>query len=469
MNQLRPGIGIGIDFGTSNSTAAWFDGHTLHSVRLEHGSSVLPTAIHLDREFAALTGAEAMQQYVNENRGRRVELVAEVIGEAASGIGEIDNEISGELETQRRTLYGPLTDRGQPGRLFLGLKRLLGDVEHERLPVFGRHFRLVALLTPILLRIRQTLQRELRGPLPAVHLGRPVQFEGRDAQASTLAVARLAEAAGHAGLVDHQFYPEPIAATLSWLWRSQPGKPGVALAVDFGGGTLDLALLRHDGMRFTVLGTAGAAMGGDKIDQLIYRTLLFPALGKGERWQRVVDGYSVDTLFPFEEFETGLLNWPITHTLNQNRTRTMVIDRMAKADAASEKFQRLLDLISYNYGYTCFQAIRTAKAALSDVTDTFIDIPEINLRLPFSRSQFEALLLEPLAILRQLIDQVLAQAGLQAQDVDMVVRTGGTSQIVAVRQLLEELFEGRVVAHDPFTSVAAGLAIASHHGWRYES
>ena len=106
MNQLRPGIGIGIDFGTSNSTAAWFDGHTLHSVRLEHGSSVLPTAIHLDREFAALTGAEAMQQYVNENRGRRVELVAEVIGEAASGIGEIDNEISGELETQRRTLYG---------------------------------------------------------------------------------------------------------------------------------------------------------------------------------------------------------------------------------------------------------------------------------------------------------------------------------------------------------------------------
>ena len=50
----------------------------------------------------------------------------------------------------------------------------------------------------------------------------------------------------------------------------------------------------------------------------------------------------------------------------------------------------------------------------------------------------------------------------------MVVRTGGTSQIVAVRELLESLFEGRVVAHDPFTSVAAGLAIASHYGWRYE-
>ena len=227
-------------------------------------------------------------------------------------------------------------------------------------------------------------------------------------------------------------------------------------------------MLRHDGQRFTVLGTAGAAMGGDKIDQLIYRTLLFPALGKGERWQRVVDGYVVDTLFPFEEFETGLLNWPITHTLNQNRTRTMVIDRVARSDAASDKFRRLLDLISYNYGYTCFQAIRTAKAALSEVDHTVIDIPEITLRLPFSRAQFDALLAEPLAILRQLIAQVLDQAGLQAQDIDMVVRTGGTSQIVAVRELLESLFEGRVVAHDPFTRVAAGLAIASHDGWRYE-
>jgi hypothetical chaperone protein len=146
----------------------------------------------------------------------------------------------------------------------------------------------------------------------------------------------------------------------------------------------------------------------------------------------------------------------------------MVIDRVAKGDAAAEKFQRLLDLISYNYGYTCFGAIRMAKAALSETTETFIDIPEINLRLPFSRTQFESLLAEPLVILRQLIDQVLDQAGLQPRDIDMVVRTGGTSQIVAVRQLLEDLFDGRVVAHDPFTSVAAGLAIASHHGWRYE-
>jgi hypothetical chaperone protein len=46
----------------------------------------------------------------------------------------------------------------------------------------------------------------------------------------------------------------------------------------------------------------------------------------------------------------------------------------------------------------------------------------------------------------------------------VVIRTGGTSEIVAVRQLLESLFPQRVEGHDPFTSVACGLAIANYHG-----
>ena len=62
---------------------AWFDGERLHRVKLEAGNSILPTAIHLDRGYVALTGSAAIERYVEENRGRRVELVAEVIGESA--------------------------------------------------------------------------------------------------------------------------------------------------------------------------------------------------------------------------------------------------------------------------------------------------------------------------------------------------------------------------------------------------
>jgi len=46
----------------------------------------------------------------------------------------------------------------------------------------------------------------------------------------------------------------------------------------------------------------------------------------------------------------------------------------------------------------------------------------------------------------------------------LVVRTGGSSLIPSVREILDSLFPGKVVEHDPFTSVAAGLAIAEFNG-----
>lgn len=466
-------IGVGLDFGTSNSAAAWFDGERLHRVVLEPGSPILPTAIHLDRAYAALTGSAAIERYVEENRGRRVELVAEVIGEAASGVtGNETGEDISRLETQRNTVYGPLQDRTLPGRLFLGLKRLLGDPDTDRLSVFGRHYRLVALLTPILQRIRVAIEHDAGAaghppPLPPIHAGRPVTFEGRAHSRDDVAVQRLAEAYAHAAFQVAVFYPEPVAATLSWLHAATRPDSGVALTVDFGGGTLDLSVVRFAGrhvrdLRFEVLATAGAALGGDRIDQLIFEHMLFPELGRGERWVREVDGRTIDTPFPFHEFEAGLLAWPTTFLLNQNATRAMVVDRIARGGPGAEKFRRLLDLLSFNYSYNCFQAIKRAKVALSSVTETVIDIPELNLVVPFRRSDLDRILAPVLASLAGRLDAVLADAGLSAGQVDVVIRTGGTSEIVAVRRLLEERFPGRVEGHDPFTSVAAGLAIASY-------
>lgn len=460
-------VGIGLDFGTSNSAAAWFDGKALHRLRIEGDRPILPTAIHLDRHYAALTGQAAIDRYVEENRGRRVELVAEVIGEASSSVtGNGVGEDISRLQTERNTLYGPLYDRTLPGRLFLGLKRLLGDPEVERLSVFERHYRIVALLTPILLHFREALERELPPPLVPLHAGRPVTFEGRAPTRNSTAVARLTEAYEHAGLRVAAFYPEPVAATLSWLHGARQRERGVALTVDFGGGTLDLAAVRFDGERFEVLATHGMALGGDRIDQLIFEQMLFPELGKGERWVREVDGRTVDTLFPFHEFEAGLINWQTTFLLNQNYTRAMVVDRIARGGAAAAKFERLLDLISFNYSHNCFQAIRQAKVALSSETATRIDIPELNLEVPFTRAQLDAILLPVLARTRECVQAVLERACLAPGEVDVVIRTGGTSEIVAVRALLEELFPGRVEGHDPFTSVACGLAVANYHGYR---
>jgi hypothetical chaperone protein len=320
----------------------------------------------------------------------------------------------------------------------------------------------------VLLRLHEAVEKELGAPVSQAHVGRPVNFEGSDVSRNSLAVSRLAEACAHAGFRTIEFYPEPIAATLSFLWQRRLTGNGTVLTVDFGGGTLDLSVIHYSEDKFDVLSTAGADLGGDRIDQLIFRRLLFPLLGDGEVWSRQIDGRSVETPFPFNEYEDGILNWAITHTLNQNRYKTRLTELVAVGGAASVKFQRLKDLINYNYSYSVFSAIKRAKAELSTREASSIDIPELNLTVAFTRAQLNELLAPMMNRLTELVHQAVGRANLPMNGINLVVRTGGSSQIVAVRQLLEGLFPDKVTEHDPFTSVAGGLAIADYHRYRWQ-
>jgi molecular chaperone DnaK (HSP70) len=78
-------IGVGVDFGTSNSTVAWFDGRQLRFVAIETNSPILPTAVHLSKEYEGTTGAAAIERYVQENTARLVHLVPEILGAIVSG------------------------------------------------------------------------------------------------------------------------------------------------------------------------------------------------------------------------------------------------------------------------------------------------------------------------------------------------------------------------------------------------
>jgi len=462
-------IGIGLDFGTSNSAAAWYDGEKVRMIPLEKCDAIMPTAMHLDRELNTLTGEAAVTQYIDENRDRIVELTPEVIAKASMVTSEANSaDPHSEAETETSSVYGqPWVDRGMPGRLFRGVKRLLGNSSIKRLLVFDHPFRLVALITPILLRIRQAIEESLAEPLANIHFGHPVLFEGKENLRNNLAFDRLSEACGHAGIKKLTFYPEPVAATLSYRNDEQSPDSGCVLTVDFGGGTLDLSVVEYSGTRFDVLSTSGISLGGDHIDQLIFKELLFPHFGKGEIWSRVKDGRLIENDFPFEEYEAKLLNWAVTYILNQNQYRSKIIDRIAQGGEGKEKFERLLELITHNLSYLVFQAIKDAKVALSNVEETIIDVPELDLAVSFSRDQFESIMTDMLLRIENVTEEVLHRSGRGRADIDIVIRTGGSSQIAAVKTLLEEQFPGKVTEHDPFTSVAAGLAIANYHG--YES
>jgi hypothetical chaperone protein len=429
----------------------------------------MPSATYIDRELKTLTGQAAIDRYIEDNTGRTVELIPEVIAETTQFVEHADPENPAPVETSTQRIYGkPVVDSGLQGRLFRGTKRLLGDSRVRRLMVFNHPFRLVALITPILLRIRRTLQHHTE-PCDEAHLGHPVTFEGREQFRNQTALSRLGEAYKYAGIGRQHFYPEPVAAAVSYL-TANPGQAGEhLLTLDFGGGTLDFCVLRRHRGDFEVVTTYGVALGGDHIDQRLFRELLFPRLGKGERWRRRGMDREIETEFPFEDYEELLLNWAVTYTLNQNRYTTPVMERLEQGGAGVEKFRRLNELIQRNLSYQVFQAIKDFKARLSDDDEAVLDIPELDVDIRLSRAQFEAVIADLLDRVAEALDTTLARAKLPASAIDVVLRTGGSSLIPAVRGILESRFPDRVVDHDPFTSVAAGLAIANFHQWDYRS
>jgi hypothetical chaperone protein len=454
--------GIGIDFGTSNSAAAVFDGEQVRLVQLSELNPIMPSANYIDRDFASTIGQPAIDDYISDNQGRKVELSVEVIGEARTSAGTGDGPAS---ESETTKVYGQaFNDASLPGRLFRGTKRLLGNTASDKTVIFSRPFRLVALVTPILVGIRKALRRSVDNSSQAC-IGHPVNFEGMEQGRNNVALQRLSESYRHAGITEQSFCPEPTAAAISYLYNYPHSRDQLMLTVDFGGGTLDFCILRRKGTEFSVEATHGIALGGDKIDQTIFRELVFPLLGKGERWSRMVDGSEVDTLFPFAEFEELLINWPVSYMLNQNKYTASVMQRMMLPDEGAIKFKRLYDLIKQNYSYQVFEAIKAFKAELSVSDSAVLDIPEIDIEVRLERWEFELMITDLLFELEQAISLILNKAGLHADDIDLVLRTGGSSLIPAVKDILENQFPGKVVEHDPFTSVAAGLAIADYFGY----
>ncbi|HMB73362.1 MAG TPA: hypothetical protein VKQ06_07305, partial [Gammaproteobacteria bacterium] len=66
----------------------------------------MPSACYIDTEFSVETGEQAIHTYIEENRGRRVELSAEVLGEARLSTGGTDAASGLPTTADTSTIYG---------------------------------------------------------------------------------------------------------------------------------------------------------------------------------------------------------------------------------------------------------------------------------------------------------------------------------------------------------------------------
>jgi hypothetical chaperone protein len=120
------------------------------------------------------------------------------------------------------------------------------------------------------------------------------------------------------------------------------------------------------------------------------------------------------------------------------------------------------------YAYQFYRAIEQAKITLSSALTAVIDFhrPGIDLSIHVLRDDFEELIAKSMQDVRAVIIEALSQAGIGPQDVNLVLRTGGSSSIPAFVRILEEIFDPSVIQKRPvYTTVVHGLASYAQGQW----
>src|SRR5687768_6202300 len=75
---------VGVDFGTSNSSAAVYDGSTIHLLPLDHAAvdpRVMRSLVYIERSGDVWCGQTALSRYLEQSTGRAVHYEMQRAGE----------------------------------------------------------------------------------------------------------------------------------------------------------------------------------------------------------------------------------------------------------------------------------------------------------------------------------------------------------------------------------------------------
>jgi hypothetical chaperone protein len=458
---------IGLDFGTTNSGAALFDGQRVHAFALDPHSrdpTVIRSAMYITREHEAYIGQEAIDVYYAQNIGRPSRMGRRYVGEIELTVGDVGTVKGYPIgpTTYVRDVYA-LVDELQPGRLLRSLKSGLAT-SHEGTAIFDRYYELEDLIALYLQIVRERVEMEAGGPVEGVVLGRPVHFEGSSGRQETYdqrAEERLRRAARAAGFQEVSFELEPVAAALHY--ERSIDEPQNVVVFDFGGGTLDITVMRVGNLTASVgrrlYATGGLAIAGDVFDQTIIEGLLLDHFGRGSTWGEE------DMPFP-ERYTEALVHWQTVPELS--RPETLRFLQNARLTGSHPTRVRALEsLLAHNYAVHLVDEVEGSKIALSTDPFALIHLSGVDLDVwqPITRSQFERLIAGAARRIEHCLVDTVERSGLRPDQIDAVVRTGGSAQIPLFIEMMERLFgREKVVQADVFNSVTAGLAIRAWMG-----
>ena len=441
---------VGIDFGTSNSGVAVYDGRRVTVLPVDRQNvqpEVVKTVLYVTRDYQAYIGQEAVELYYRDNINRQRRFVKQ-------WAGEIDYR--GADMHYVRDIY-VYVDELKPGRLLQYLKTALRKEGYRGTQIFERYYSVGDLAKTYLSLLKARAEAVLGEKIESATLGRPVKF-AQTPEADRKAEETLRQAAHEAGFKQVDFELEPIAAALDYE-QTLAGPQNVVI-FDFGGGTLDIAVMRLGGpspMRGQagsgrrVYASGGVDVAGSDFDRAIIEKRMLPHFGLG------LIRHQPEILEMVQAVPDWMALPDLATPLNRN-----TLDKAIRAGLAPARLKALQALIYNDLAFTFYNRVEAAKIALSNDGAAVIslDDKEIALWELYTRYQFETDILEYVAKVETVLLETLAAAGLEPGSVDAIVKTGGSSNIPLFSSLLGKIFGAeKVKQSNAFSSVVAGLAI----------
>ncbi len=459
---------IGLDFGTTNTAVAIKSGDEAVVLPIDQAAAdprVIRTMMYFIRRNLIISN-KVPQVRLNTQTFKKDELSYEgsqeiLIGQGAANKYQAENKFR-KPGIVRKILTGKMVVAGQGadpvpeyyldvdtgvGRLIHSIKTALKSPGYRGTSVFGEFYTLEDLISIFI----KWINKSLRFELDEVVIGRPVYFSYNN-QEDKYAQDRLENSLKQAGFNKIKFVYEPVAAAQRYI-NSTNHKVGKVFVFDFGGGTLDTAIVQADEDSH-VLAAEGVYIGGDLLNSDIFEAKIWEYFGSEALWS--------DGVLPMPIYIYRALNsWYEIGNLN-NPDVLQTLENLKYKHSDPEALKRLVYLIQANLGFDIYEAIEKAKIELSfsSTAKIIFENGPIDMKIDITKQEFEDIIKHRVDEVQEVVLRTLEKANLNPSDIDIVVRTGGSSLIPAFENMLEEIFgKEKIKQFETFTSIAAGLAL----------
>ena len=263
------------------------------------------------------------------------------------------------------------------------------------IPIHGKNFSPEEISAEVLKKLKRDAEASFNEPVTRAVITVPAYFN--DAQRNA-----TKKAGEMAGFTVERIVNEPTAAALAYGLNRLHEHAKIAV-YDLGGGTFDLSILELNNGVFQVLSTNGnTRLGGDDIDQRVIDFLVSKIAEQGGPELRMTkDECQMRSPDPFV----------IRHSSLISRIREVAEEAKIKLSTETEV----------------------------DITLPFLT-PDFSFSCKLTRAELEALSRDLVLRTREHCLRSLADAKLEAKDLDQVILVGGQTRMPLVRELVAEWF-----------------------------